>query len=86
MKIRPIKTKADYGKALARAEALMDAKPGSPKGDELDVLVTLIEAYEDKHYPFPPAEAHLGDQVPDGTGRSDAQEHGALSWRSRTRV
>jgi len=54
MKIRPIKTKADYGKALARAEALMDAKPGSPKGDELDVLVTLIEAYEDKHYPFPP--------------------------------
>ena len=54
MKIRPIKTKADYGKALARAEALMDAKPGSSKGDELDVLVTLIEAYEDKHYPFPP--------------------------------
>ena len=54
MKIRPIKTKADYEKALARVDALMDAKPDSPKGDELDVLVTLIEAYEDKHYPFPP--------------------------------
>jgi len=54
MKIRPIKTKADYEKALARVDILMDAKPGSPKGDELDVLVTLIEAYENKHYPFPP--------------------------------
>lgn len=54
MKIRPIKTKTDYEKALARVDTLMDAKPGSSKGDELDVLVTLIEAYEDKHYPFPP--------------------------------
>lgn len=54
MKIRPIKTKTDYEKALVRIDALMDAKPGSPKGDELDVLVTLVEAYENKHYPFPP--------------------------------
>mgnify|MGYP001584897341 FL=1 len=54
MKIRPIKIKTDYEKALARVDTLMDAKPGSPKGDELDVLVTLIEAYENKHYPFPP--------------------------------
>lgn len=53
MKIRPIKIKTDYEKALARVDTLMDAKPGSPKGDELDVLVTLIEAYENKHYPFP---------------------------------
>lgn len=54
MKIQPIKTKTDYEKALVRIDALMDAKPGSPKGDELDVLVTLVEAYENKHYPFPP--------------------------------
>lgn len=54
MKIHPIKTRADHEKALARAEALMDAKPGTPKGDELDVLTTLIEVYESKHYPIAP--------------------------------
>ncbi len=54
MKIQPIKTKTDYEKALARVDALMDAKPGTPRCDELDVLVTLIEAYESKHYPIAP--------------------------------
>jgi HTH-type transcriptional regulator/antitoxin HigA len=50
--IRPIKTEADYDAALARAEALMDAEEGTAEADELDVLATLIEAYEDKHYPM----------------------------------
>jgi HTH-type transcriptional regulator/antitoxin HigA len=50
--IRPIRTEADYDAALARAEALMDAEEGTPEADELDVLATLIEAYEDKHYPM----------------------------------
>jgi HTH-type transcriptional regulator/antitoxin HigA len=54
LKIRPIKTEADYDAALARAEALMDAEEGTPAADELDVLATLIEAYEDKHYPMDP--------------------------------
>ena len=54
LKIRPIKTEADYDAALARAEALMDAEEGTPEADELDVLATLIEAYEDKHYPMDP--------------------------------
>lgn len=54
MKIHPIKTKADYEKALTRASALMDAKPGTPNGDELDVLTTLIEVYENKHYVIAP--------------------------------
>jgi HTH-type transcriptional regulator/antitoxin HigA len=54
MKIQPIKTKAGYEKALARVDILMDAKPGTSKADELDVLVTLIEAYENKHYPIAP--------------------------------
>ncbi len=54
MKIQPIKTKTDYEKALARVDALMDTKPGTSRADELDVLVTLIEAYEDKHYPIVP--------------------------------
>jgi HTH-type transcriptional regulator/antitoxin HigA len=50
--IRPIKTEADYDAALARAGALMDAEEGTAEADELDVLATLIEAYEDKHYPM----------------------------------
>jgi HTH-type transcriptional regulator / antitoxin HigA len=53
-KIRPIRTEADYDVALARAEALMDAEEGTPEADELDILATLIEAYEDKHYPMDP--------------------------------
>ena len=52
LKIRPIKTEADYDAALARAEELMDANAGTREADELDVLTTLIEAYEDKHYPM----------------------------------
>ena len=52
MEIRPIKTKADYRAALKEVEALMAAEPNSPEGERLDVLVTLIEAYENKHYPF----------------------------------
>jgi HTH-type transcriptional regulator / antitoxin HigA len=53
-KIRPIKTEADYDAALARAAALMDAEVDTPEADELDILATLIEAYEDKHYPMGP--------------------------------
>lgn len=50
MDIRPIKTSRDYDQALQRIEALMDAKVNTPEGDELDVLVTLVQAYEAKHY------------------------------------
>jgi HTH-type transcriptional regulator/antitoxin HigA len=52
VKIRPIKTEADHEAALARAWSLMDAKKDTPEADELDVLATLIEAYEDKHFPM----------------------------------
>jgi len=48
--VRPIRTEADYDAALAEVDALMDAKPGSPEGDRFDVLVTLIEAYEARHW------------------------------------
>ena len=50
MDIRPIKTKKDHAQALKRIEALMTAKANTPQGDELDILVTLVEAYEAKHY------------------------------------
>ena len=50
MTIAPIKSERDYERTLHRIEVLMDAKPGTKAGDELDVLTTLVEAYEAKHY------------------------------------
>ncbi len=52
MNIRPVKTKADYRAALKDVEALMGAKANTADGERLDVLVTLIEAYERKHFPL----------------------------------
>ena len=53
MDIRPIRTEEDYETALAEIEQLFDASPGTLEGDRLDVLVTLVEAYEDQHYSIP---------------------------------
>jgi HTH-type transcriptional regulator/antitoxin HigA len=52
MQIRPIRTEADHAAALRRIDRLMDAEPGTPEADELDVLATLVEAYEDRHFPI----------------------------------
>ncbi len=52
LKIRPIKTEEDYNRALAAVDRLMDAESDTPEGDALDVLVTLIEAYEARHWPI----------------------------------
>ena len=52
MDIRPIKTAADYVATLQEIEGLMEAAPDTPQGDRLDVLVTLVEAYEARHYPI----------------------------------
>ena len=60
MAIRPIKTEADHAAALARIDALMDAAPDSAAGDELDVVVTLVEAWEAKHIPLPAADPVSG--------------------------
>ena len=53
MEINPIKTEKDYDWALERVNILFDAKPNTIEGDELDILVTLIEKYEQIHYPIP---------------------------------
>ncbi len=53
MNIFPIRTEDDYDAALTRIDVLMNAEPATPEGDELDILVTLVEAYEAKHYPIP---------------------------------
>ncbi len=52
MNIQPIKNEGSYEFALRRVEGLMHAEPDTPEGDELDVLVTLIEAYEEKVHPI----------------------------------
>jgi len=52
MDIKPIRTKADHRAALKEIEGLMSARAGTPEGDRLDVLATLVEAWEKKHYPL----------------------------------
>ncbi|HHN93715.1 MAG TPA: helix-turn-helix domain-containing protein [Anaerolineae bacterium] len=53
MEIRPVETEADYEAALKEIERLFDATPGTPEGDRLEVLTTLVEAYEEKRYAIP---------------------------------
>jgi HTH-type transcriptional regulator/antitoxin HigA len=53
MDIRPVKTESDYQAALAEIERLFDAVPGTSDGDRLEVLTTLVEAYEEEHHPIP---------------------------------
>jgi HTH-type transcriptional regulator/antitoxin HigA len=52
MDIKPIRTEADYDRALRRVEELWDSAEGSTESDEVDILTTLIEAYEREHYPI----------------------------------
>ena len=52
MVIHPIKTDKDYNNAMLRINALMDAVPDTEEGDELDILATLVEAYEQNHFPI----------------------------------
>ncbi|MFZ0313596.1 MAG: hypothetical protein WAL85_12890 [Candidatus Korobacteraceae bacterium] len=52
MEVRPIRSEKDYDQALQRVEALWNSALGSPQGDELESLVTLIEIYEREHYPM----------------------------------
>jgi len=56
MAIRPIRSRLDLEAALARIEVLWGAPSGTPEGDELDVLVTLVEAYEAAHHEIPPGD------------------------------
>ena len=76
MEIRPIKTRRDYEKTLRRVEALMSAQPGTDEGDELDVLATLVEVYEQRHFPIQagdPVEAILFRMEQQGLKRKDLE-------------
>jgi HTH-type transcriptional regulator/antitoxin HigA len=52
MEIKPIRTEKDYEAALARIEEIFDADLGTPEGDELEILASLVETYEKKNYPI----------------------------------
>jgi HTH-type transcriptional regulator/antitoxin HigA len=54
MEIKPIKTESDYNESIKRIEYLWGSKKDSPEGDELDLLITLVESYEMKNYPIAP--------------------------------
>ena len=52
--VNPIRTEEDYDAALTRLSEIFQAQVGTPEGDERDILVDLIECYEDRHYPIGP--------------------------------
>jgi HTH-type transcriptional regulator/antitoxin HigA len=74
MEIKPIKTEADYKAALEEIERLFEAKLDTDEADRLEVLTTLVEAYEEKHYAIPlpdPIEAILYHMESRGLSRRD---------------
>ena len=76
MEIKPIRTEFDYDAALTEIESLWGAPYGSREGDRLDVLVTLVEAYEEKHHPImppDPIEAILHQMESQGLERRDLE-------------
>ncbi|MCC6499070.1 MAG: helix-turn-helix domain-containing protein [Anaerolineales bacterium] len=78
MQIKPIKTEKDYNAALKEVEALFGAAPGTPEGDRLEILSTLIESYEDAHYDIPapdPIEAINYFMESRGLSRTDIEQY-----------
>ena len=84
MEIQPIKTERDYDAALAEVEALWGAEPDTPEGDKLDILITLVEAYEARHHPIlppDPIEAILFRLEQSGLERKDLEPYIGHSGR-----
>ena len=84
MNIKPIKTEQDHGNAMISIEKLWDAQPGTPQGDMLNVLVTLVDAYEQEHFFIDapdPVEAIKFRMEQEGLSRSDLVP--VLGQRSR---
>ncbi len=84
IEIKPIRSEADYEAALAEVEGLWGARLGTPEGDRLDVLATLIDAYESQHHPIDPPdpiEAIKYRMEQQGLSRRDLE--GILGTRTR---
>ena len=83
-RLKPIRTKADYAAAMAEIERLWGAKLGTPEGDRLDILATLVDVYETQHYPMDspdPIEAIKFRMEQQGLTRKDLE--GILGTRTR---
>jgi HTH-type transcriptional regulator / antitoxin HigA len=84
MEIKPIRTETEYQVALDEIERIFTAQPGTPDGDLLEVLTTLVEAYDEKHDPIPapdPVEAILYFMESRGLTRKDLEPY--LGSRAR---
>jgi HTH-type transcriptional regulator/antitoxin HigA len=84
MKIQPIKSERDHGRALREIDRLSDARPNTAQGDLLELWVTLVEAYEARHHAIPPPdpiEAIKFRMEQLGLSRADLAEY--LGGRSR---
>ena len=84
MEIKPIRTEKDYNRALKNIEELFDSKPGTSENDMLEVLTTLVEVYEEKHYSIPrpdPVEAIVYYMESRGLTRSELEPY--IGSRSR---
>ena len=78
MEIKPIRTRKDYETAMKEIDRLFNAVPGTREGDRLDVLVTLVERYEEKHHrisPPSPIEAIRYYMESRGLTRSDMEQY-----------
>lgn len=84
VEIRPIRSDADHRNALQEIERLWGAPLGTPDGDRLDVLATLVEAYEEQHFPIPAADPIeiLHFAITD-MGRSQSELASLLGSRAR---
>jgi HTH-type transcriptional regulator/antitoxin HigA len=84
MEVRPIKTDQDHQAALREIEALWGAPLGTPEGDRLDVLATLVERYEETRWPVSaPDGVEFLKFVMEQTGRSQSELGHLLGSRSR---
>ncbi len=82
--IKPIRGEEDHETALAEIESLWEAEPGTPEGDRLDVLVMLVEAYEEEHHPIPaPDPIELILHVMDARGLTQRDMEPYLGTRGR---
>ena len=84
MKLKPIRSDRELNRALKRIDELWGAKPGTPKGDELDVLMLLVEKYEEEHFPIPgsdPVEAIKFLMQQNGLSRKDLEPYIGASGR-----
>ena len=84
MKLKPIRSDRELNRALKRIDELWGAKSGTPKGDELDVLMLLVEKYEEEHCPIPasdPVEAIKFLMEQNGLSRKDLEPYIGASGR-----